>query len=99
MNASLPLSFPVEIMPATLRWFSGAGAIRKMPEDVSLDSVGIVSGSLTEEVFATAVAVIKLDTLTPANLNFKSVRPAEADGSHGKCWLLRSAHVDGMVGR
>ena len=56
--------------------FSGAGAIRKMPEDVSLDSVGIISGPLTEEVFATAVAVIKLDTLTPAYLNFKSVRPA-----------------------
>ena len=76
MSASMPLSFLVETVPATLRWFSGAGSIRKMPEDVSLDSIGIMSGSLTEEDYAIADAGIKLDTLTSAFFNFKSVCPA-----------------------
>ena len=75
-------------MERCVGFFSGVGAIRKMLEDVSLDSADITSGSRTEEVFATAVAVTKLDTLTPAHLNFKSVRPATCAMCGGSCTFL-----------
>ena len=68
--------FLVNIVPATLRWFFRCRLHPEVPEDVSLDFVGIMSGFLTEEDYAIADAGIKLDTLTSAFFNFKSVCPA-----------------------
>ena len=76
-ESSLPLSFPVEIVPATLRWFFQVQAPSgRCLRTFSWTLSASYPGPSLRRFFATAVAIIKLDTMTPAYLNFKSVRPA-----------------------
>ena len=56
MSVLFATFFRVKNCPQRYVGFSGAGSIRKMPEDVSLISVGITSGSLAEEDDVIAVA-------------------------------------------
>ena len=56
MSVLFAIFFRVKNCPQRVLVFSGAGSIRKMPEDVFLVSAGSTSGSLSEEDNVIAVA-------------------------------------------
>ena len=83
-----------KVVPATLCWFFHVrvpfgSCLRTSSWPLSASC----QGPSLRRIFATAVTVIKLDTLTSAFFNFKSVRPALCAWFDVSCLSCSCAHI------